>query len=163
MTEIRCITSHGGQECPSIPQGYVLNSNQCHANNDDVWLKFISVTKLNQTICYQTHSVSEILVPKWTVYSTYILLTAVHTEIIAHSWHHKVCCPAIFCLDSGRSQTLHCGFQFHIHWGSYGPLARYVKWCMPGSLTSGFLWSWRVGKMFSTFPAHAQPAILRIW
>ena len=36
----------------------------------------------------------------------------------------------------------------------------HVPWCMPGSLTSGFLWSRRRGK---TFPVHAQPAILRIW
>ena len=39
----------------------------------------------------------------------------------------------------------------------------HVRWCMPGSLTSGFLWSqWR-GKTFPAFPEHAQPAILRIW
>ena len=39
----------------------------------------------------------------------------------------------------------------------------HVPWCMPGSLTSGFLWSRRVGKTFPAFPAHAQPATLRIW
>ena len=39
----------------------------------------------------------------------------------------------------------------------------HVPWCIPGSLTSCFLWSrWR-GKTFPAFPAHAQPAILRIW
>ena len=38
---------------------------------------------------------------------------------------------------------------------------KHVPWCMPGSLTSGFLWSrWR-GKTFPAFPAHAQPTILR--
>ena len=42
----------------------------------------------------------------------------------------------------------------------HGTCVTHVPWCMPGSLTSSFLWSrWR-GK---TFPAHAQPAILRIW
>ena len=33
-------------------------------------------------------------------------------------------------------------------------------WCMPGSLTSGFLWSRRRGKAFPAFPAHAQSAII---
>ena len=36
-------------------------------------------------------------------------------------------------------------------------------WCMPGSLTSGFLWSRWCRKTFLAFPAHAQPAILLIW
>ena len=45
----------------------------------------------------------------------------------------------------------------------HGTCVTHVPWCMPGSLTSGFLWSrWR-GKTFPAFPAHAQPAILRIW
>ena len=39
----------------------------------------------------------------------------------------------------------------------------HVPWCMPGSLTSGFLWSRRRGKTFPAFPVHAQPAMLRIW
>ena len=39
--------------------------------------------------------------------------------------------------------------------------SRHVPWCIPGSLTSGFLW--RVGKTFPAFPAHAQPTIFRIW
>ena len=39
----------------------------------------------------------------------------------------------------------------------------HVPWCMPGSLTSGFLWSRRQGKTFPAFPAHALPADLRIW
>ena len=45
----------------------------------------------------------------------------------------------------------------------HGTCVTHVPWCMPGSLTSVFLWSqWR-GKTFPAFPAHAQPAILRIW
>ena len=45
----------------------------------------------------------------------------------------------------------------------HGTCVTHVPWCMPGSLTSSFLWSrWR-GKTFPAFPAHAQPAILRIW
>ena len=45
----------------------------------------------------------------------------------------------------------------------HGTCATHVPWCMSGSLTSGFLWSrWR-GQTFPAFPAHAQPAILRIW
>ena len=44
-----------------------------------------------------------------------------------------------------------------------GTCVTHVPSCMPGSLTSGFLWSrWR-GKTFPAFPAHAQPTILRIW
>ena len=39
----------------------------------------------------------------------------------------------------------------------------YVPRCIPGSLTSGFLWSYWRGKTFPAFPAHAQSAILRIW
>ena len=38
----------------------------------------------------------------------------------------------------------------------------HVPRCMPGLLTSGFL-EVGGGKMFPAFPAHAQPAILRIW
>ena len=45
----------------------------------------------------------------------------------------------------------------------HGTCVTHVPWCMPGSLTSGFLWNRRRGKMFPAFPAHAQPAILRIW
>ena len=39
----------------------------------------------------------------------------------------------------------------------------HVPWCVPGSLTSGFLWSRGAGKTFSLFPAHVQPTILCIW
>ena len=45
----------------------------------------------------------------------------------------------------------------------HGTCVTHVPWCMPGSLTSSFLWSWWRGKTFPAFPAHAQPAILRIW
>ena len=45
----------------------------------------------------------------------------------------------------------------------HGTCVTHVPWCMPGSLTIGFLWSRRWGKTFAVFPAHAQPAILRIW
>ena len=45
----------------------------------------------------------------------------------------------------------------------HGMCVTHVPWRMPGSLTSGFLWSRRRGKTFPAFPAHAQPAILRIW
>ena len=45
----------------------------------------------------------------------------------------------------------------------HGTCVTHVPWCMPGSLTIGFLWNWRRGKTFPAFPAHAQPAILRIW
>ena len=45
----------------------------------------------------------------------------------------------------------------------HGTCVTHVPWCMPGSLTSGFLWNWRRGKMFPAFPAHAQAAILHIW
>ena len=45
----------------------------------------------------------------------------------------------------------------------HGTCVTHVPWCMSGSLTSGFLWNWRRGETFPTFPAHAQPAIFRIW
>ena len=45
----------------------------------------------------------------------------------------------------------------------HGTCVTHVPWCMPGSLTSGFLWSRWWGKTFPAFPAHAQSAILRIW
>ena len=45
----------------------------------------------------------------------------------------------------------------------HGTCVTHVPWCMPGSLTSGFFWNRRRGKTFPAFPAHAQPAILRIW
>ena len=44
----------------------------------------------------------------------------------------------------------------------HGTCVTHVPWCMPGSLTSGFLWSRLRGKTFPAFPAHVQPAILRI-
>ena len=45
----------------------------------------------------------------------------------------------------------------------HGTCVTHVPWCMPGSLTRSFLWNRRRGKTFPAFPAHAQPAILRIW
>ena len=45
----------------------------------------------------------------------------------------------------------------------HGTCVTHVPWRMPGSLTRGFLWSRRRGKTFPAFPAHVQPAILRIW
>ena len=45
----------------------------------------------------------------------------------------------------------------------HGTCVSHVPWCMPGSLTSGFLWNRRRGKTFPAFPVRAQPAILRIW
>ena len=45
----------------------------------------------------------------------------------------------------------------------HGTCVTHVPWCMPGSLTSSFLCNRRRGKTFPAFPAHAQPAILRIW
>ena len=45
----------------------------------------------------------------------------------------------------------------------HGTCVTHVPWCMSGSLTCGFLWNRRRGKTFPAFPAHAQPAILRIW
>ena len=45
----------------------------------------------------------------------------------------------------------------------HGTCVTHVPWCMPGSLTSGFLWNRRRGKTFPAFPAHEQPAILHIW
>ena len=71
--------------------------------------------------------------------------------------------------------TLNCGCACAGNAGTFSPTPRvsdpdihhgtcvtHVPWCMPGSLTSGFLWSrwWR--KMCPAFPAYAQPAILRI-
>ena len=37
----------------------------------------------------------------------------------------------------------------------HGTCVTHVPWCMPGSLTSGFLWNQRLGKTFPAFPAHA--------
>ena len=45
----------------------------------------------------------------------------------------------------------------------HGTCVTHVPWCMPGSLNSSFLRNRRRGKTFPAFPAHAQPAILRIW
>ena len=45
----------------------------------------------------------------------------------------------------------------------HGMCVMHVLWCMPELLTSGFLWSRRVEKTNPAFPAHVQPAILRIW
>ena len=44
----------------------------------------------------------------------------------------------------------------------HGTCVTHVPWCMPGSLTCGFLWSRRRVKTVPAFPAHAQPAMLRI-
>ena len=45
----------------------------------------------------------------------------------------------------------------------HGTCMTHVPWCMPGSLTRGFLYNRRRGKTIPAFPGHAQPAILRIW
>ena len=39
----------------------------------------------------------------------------------------------------------------------HGTCVTHVPWCMPGSLTSGFLWNRRRGETFPAFPAHAHP------
>ena len=39
---------------------------------------------------------------------------------------------------------------------NHGRCVLHVPWCMPGSLTSGFLWSRRRGETLPAFPAHAQ-------
>ena len=44
----------------------------------------------------------------------------------------------------------------------HGTCVTHVPWCMPGLLTRVFLWIQRRGETFPAFPAHAQPAILRI-
>ena len=45
-----------------------------------------------------------------------------------------------------------------------GTCVTHVPWCIPGSITSNWFPLKRVaGKTFPAFPAHAQPAILRIW
>ena len=41
-----------------------------------------------------------------------------------------------------------------MHHGTY---VTHVPWCMPGSLTSSFIWSRRCGETFPAFLAHAQP------
>ena len=43
----------------------------------------------------------------------------------------------------------------------YGTCVTHVPRCMPGSLTSGFLWS-QCGENVIGIPVHAQPTILRI-
>ena len=45
----------------------------------------------------------------------------------------------------------------------HGTCVTHVPWCMPVSLTSGFLSRRRRGKTFPAFPAQVQPAILRFW
>ena len=45
----------------------------------------------------------------------------------------------------------------------HGTCVTHVPWCMPGSRSTGFLWSRRWVETFPAFPAHAQPEILRIW
>ena len=44
----------------------------------------------------------------------------------------------------------------------HGTCVTHVPWCMPGSLTSGFLSSRGRKKTFTAFPTHAQSAIIRI-
>ena len=44
----------------------------------------------------------------------------------------------------------------------HGTCVTHVPWCMPGSLTSGFLWSRWQGKR-SRHSRRIQPVILRIW
>ena len=45
----------------------------------------------------------------------------------------------------------------------HGMCVTHVAWCMLGSLTSSYLWSWMSRKTFPAIPSHAQPAILCIW
>ena len=72
---------------------------------------------------------------------------------------HKIVCahapgmPGTFCPPPRVSDP-------HMH---HVTCVTHAPWCMPGSLTIGFLWSRRWGKTFPAFPAHAKPAILRIW
>ena len=45
----------------------------------------------------------------------------------------------------------------------HGTCVTHVPWCMPGTLSRGFLWISAAGETFPAFPAHAQPSLLRIW
>ena len=45
----------------------------------------------------------------------------------------------------------------------HGTCVTHVPQCMPGSLTSGFLWCGVSRKTFPACPAHAQTAIVLIW
>ena len=45
----------------------------------------------------------------------------------------------------------------------HGTCVTHAPWCMPGSLTSVFFFKSVAEKTFPAFPAHAHPAILRIW
>ena len=57
-----------------------------------------------------------------------------------------------------------CRERFPRHRGLAIPTCITARaWRMTGSLTSGFPWSRLRGKRTRTFPAHAQPASLRIW
>ena len=68
--------------------------------------------------------------------TTYIYIYAwLHLTPVNSSWAFYQICKIAGCACVGNVFTATAGEQ-----------SRHVPWCMPGSLTSGFLWSWWRGK-----------------
>ena len=67
------------------------------------------------------------------------------------------------CASAGNAGNVYPSPQVNDPDMHHGTCVTHVPWCMPGSLTIGFLWNRPRGNTFPAFPAHAQPAILRIW
>ena len=57
----------------------------------------------------------------------------------------------------GRPGTFSPPPRVSAHGMHHGTRVTHVPWCMPGALTSSFLWSRRRGETFPAFSAHAHP------
>ena len=127
----------------------IFQSTTCFPHKESVMRSFDIYFKLKQTTC-------------WTNGRCW------WTELFSRSWEHRAMgllpdTQNYGCACAGNAGNVFPSPQVSDPDMHHGTCVTHVPWCMPGSLTSGFLWSRRRGETFPAFPAHAQPAILRIW
>ena len=86
-----------------------------------------------------------VLVQKFVVHvNNKVHINALHNWLVARDiqqWHHQLCC----CCAHGplvRYVNLLVAYP-NMHRGT---CVAHVPWCMSGSLTGGFLWSWKMRK-----------------
>ena len=135
---------------------HMFTTNDVYAYIDGIMLNIIKVFAQNVLkihLCVIYIRVRHILGRNW-ISTTSIGCNGPLTKYAKLRVAHAPGMAGTFCLPPGVSDA-------NMH---HGTCVTHVLWCMPVSLTSGYFWSrWWGKKTFPAFPAHAQPAILRIW
>ena len=105
------------------------------------------------------------IVPTLAIYIVHVDIIYIVDGVNRHPWWHGPLARYVILWVAhapGMPGTFSPPPRFSDPDMHHGTCVTHVPWCMSGSLTSSFLSRPR-GKTFPAFPAHAQPAILRIW